>query len=155
MCSGSEPGSYLRRIAFVYHSTLGLRVIKKRRKTCGGRRGRKEGVARTCRVSQPPQRGVVRPRERQASRASPVEPPRFRPERRRPCSRQRRSCLPGSGDLSPRTRPSSRQVMRLFAHNLFGASRPCDGCGARGPEAPLGFGVQGSGFMIYYLLFSV
>ena len=30
-CSGSEAGSYLRPIDFVYHSTLGLRVIKKRR----------------------------------------------------------------------------------------------------------------------------
>jgi len=30
MCSGSEAGSYLRLIDFVYHSTLGLRVIKKR-----------------------------------------------------------------------------------------------------------------------------
>jgi len=30
MCSGSEAGSYLRLINFVYHSTLGLRVIKKR-----------------------------------------------------------------------------------------------------------------------------
>jgi len=29
MCSGSEAGSYLRLIDFVYHSTLGLRVIKK------------------------------------------------------------------------------------------------------------------------------
>jgi len=29
MCSGSEEGSYLRLIDFVYHSTLGLRVIKK------------------------------------------------------------------------------------------------------------------------------
>jgi len=29
MCSGSEAGSYLRLIAFVYHTTLGLRVIKK------------------------------------------------------------------------------------------------------------------------------
>jgi len=37
MCSGSEAGSYLRLIDFVYHSTLGLRVIKKkRRKGCGG-----------------------------------------------------------------------------------------------------------------------
>jgi len=27
MCSGSEAGSYLRLIDFVYHSTLGLRVI--------------------------------------------------------------------------------------------------------------------------------
>ena len=30
MCSGSEVGSNLRLIDFVYHSTLGLRVIKKR-----------------------------------------------------------------------------------------------------------------------------
>ena len=29
MCSGSEAGSYLRLIGFVYHSTLGLREIKK------------------------------------------------------------------------------------------------------------------------------
>ena len=34
-CSGSEAGSYLRLIYCVYHSTLGLRVIKKRE-----RRGR-------------------------------------------------------------------------------------------------------------------
>jgi len=32
MCSGSEPGSYLRLIDFVCHSTLGLRVIKKKKK---------------------------------------------------------------------------------------------------------------------------
>ena len=32
MCSGSEAGSYLRLIDFVYHSTLGLRVIKKKHK---------------------------------------------------------------------------------------------------------------------------
>ena len=31
MCSGSEAGSYLRLIDFVYHSTLGLRVMKKKR----------------------------------------------------------------------------------------------------------------------------
>ena len=30
MCSGSEAGSYLRLIDFVYHSTLGLSVIKKK-----------------------------------------------------------------------------------------------------------------------------
>jgi len=30
MCSGSEAGSYLRPIDFVYHSTLGSRVIKKK-----------------------------------------------------------------------------------------------------------------------------
>ena len=29
---GSEAGSYLRRTGFVYHSTLGLRVIKKKKK---------------------------------------------------------------------------------------------------------------------------
>ena len=28
MCSGSEAGLYFRLIDFVYHSTLGLRVIK-------------------------------------------------------------------------------------------------------------------------------
>ena len=32
MCSGSEAGSYLRLIDFVYHSPLGLRVIKKKRR---------------------------------------------------------------------------------------------------------------------------
>ena len=31
MCSGSGAGSYLRLIDFVYHSTLGLRVIKKKK----------------------------------------------------------------------------------------------------------------------------
>jgi len=31
MCSGSETGLYSRRIDFVYHSTLGLRVIKKKK----------------------------------------------------------------------------------------------------------------------------
>jgi len=29
-CSGSEAGSFLRLMDFVYHSTLGLRVIKKK-----------------------------------------------------------------------------------------------------------------------------
>ena len=33
---GSEAGSYLRLIDFVYHSTLGLRVIKKKKKTWEG-----------------------------------------------------------------------------------------------------------------------
>ena len=32
MCSGSEAGSYLRLIDFVHHSTLGLRVIQKKKK---------------------------------------------------------------------------------------------------------------------------
>jgi len=31
MCSGSEAGSYLRLMDFMYHSTLGLRVIKKKK----------------------------------------------------------------------------------------------------------------------------
>jgi len=31
MCSGSEAGSYVRLIDFVYHSTLGVRVIKKKK----------------------------------------------------------------------------------------------------------------------------
>jgi len=33
MCSGSEAGSYLRLIDFAYHSTLGLRVIKREERT--------------------------------------------------------------------------------------------------------------------------
>jgi len=32
MCSSCEAGSYLRRVHFVYHSTLGLRVTKKKKK---------------------------------------------------------------------------------------------------------------------------
>ena len=32
MCSGSEVGAYLRLMDFVYHSTLGLRVIKKKKR---------------------------------------------------------------------------------------------------------------------------
>ena len=32
MCSGSKAGSYLRLIDFVYHSTLGLRVIQKKKR---------------------------------------------------------------------------------------------------------------------------
>ena len=35
MCSGSEAGSYLRLMDFVYHSTLGLRVIRKKRELDG------------------------------------------------------------------------------------------------------------------------
>ena len=31
MCSGSKAGLYLRRIDFVYHSTLGVRLIQKKR----------------------------------------------------------------------------------------------------------------------------
>jgi len=33
LCSGSEAGSYLRLIDFLYHSTLGLKVMKKKKKT--------------------------------------------------------------------------------------------------------------------------
>ena len=36
MCSGTEAGSYLRLVEFVYHSTLGLRVIKKKKKKIEG-----------------------------------------------------------------------------------------------------------------------
>ena len=36
MCSGSEAGSYARLIEFVYHSTLVLRVIKKKKKLDDG-----------------------------------------------------------------------------------------------------------------------
>jgi hypothetical protein len=32
MCRGSEAGSYLRLMDFVYHSTLDLRVIKEKNK---------------------------------------------------------------------------------------------------------------------------
>ena len=35
MCSGSEAGSYVRLIAFVHHSTLGLRVMKKTKNGAG------------------------------------------------------------------------------------------------------------------------
>jgi len=35
--SGSQAGSYLRLIDFVYHSTLGLRVIKKKKLSEGRR----------------------------------------------------------------------------------------------------------------------
>ena len=36
MCSGPETGSYLRLIDFVYHSTLGLTVIIKKKKRVRG-----------------------------------------------------------------------------------------------------------------------
>jgi len=35
MCSGSEAGSYLMLKDFVHHSTLDLRVIKKKKKDIG------------------------------------------------------------------------------------------------------------------------
>ena len=40
ICSGSEEGSYLRNIDFVHHSTLGLKVIKKKKDSTSA--GRKE-----------------------------------------------------------------------------------------------------------------
>jgi len=43
MCSGSEADSYLRLIDFVYHSTLGLRVIK--RESLPQRAAEEENVA--------------------------------------------------------------------------------------------------------------
>jgi len=60
ICSGSEAGSYLRLIDFVYHSTLGLRVIQKEKKE-GGRpwrggrrcRGRGASPALTCMIQLP------------------------------------------------------------------------------------------------------
>ena len=42
MCSGSEAGSYVRLIDFVYHSTLGLRVMKKKKADVARRGGRHE-----------------------------------------------------------------------------------------------------------------
>jgi len=45
MCSGSEAGSYLRLIDFVYHSTLGVRVIKKKKKRIRGGAARGRGAA--------------------------------------------------------------------------------------------------------------
>jgi len=42
MCSGSEAGSYLRLIDYVHHSTLGLRVIKKKKKKIRSRAERKQ-----------------------------------------------------------------------------------------------------------------
>jgi len=52
MCSGSEAGSHLRRMDFVYHSPLGLRVIKKkkesnRRLICVQRSGFRVVIVRT------------------------------------------------------------------------------------------------------------
>jgi len=49
MCSGSEAGSYLRLIDFMYHSTLGLRVIKK--KTERGMRAARRPRLRAARFS--------------------------------------------------------------------------------------------------------
>ena len=59
MCSGSEAGSYLRRIDFVYHSTLGLSVIKrKRRSTCPCGRGPWRSSSRSLAPCRTPARVV-------------------------------------------------------------------------------------------------
>jgi len=51
MCSGSETGSQLRLIYFLYHSTLGLIVIKKKRRLSkGGSGGRGGGGGRPRRL---------------------------------------------------------------------------------------------------------
>ena len=42
MCSGSEAGWYLRLIYFVYHATLGLGVMKKKRSSVPGVSARPE-----------------------------------------------------------------------------------------------------------------
>jgi len=44
MCSGSKAGSYLRLIDLVHHSTLGLRVIRKK-KVGGTSRTREAPIA--------------------------------------------------------------------------------------------------------------
>ena len=54
MCSGSEAGSYFRLIDFVYHSTVGSRVIKKKKKNlhqtplAGKRCSQEEGGQVVC-----------------------------------------------------------------------------------------------------------
>ena len=45
LCSGSEAGSYLRLIDFVDHSTLGLRVIKKKKRSTLSKVGSRSGLA--------------------------------------------------------------------------------------------------------------
>ena len=56
MCSGSEAGSYLRLIDFVYHSSLGLKVItqkkkkkkKKKRPRCGAQARPRKAKSENC-----------------------------------------------------------------------------------------------------------
>jgi len=64
MCSGSETGSYLKLIDFVHHSTLGLRVMKKKR-----RRFRVEHRERACEREGERERESKRERERERERA--------------------------------------------------------------------------------------
>ena len=59
MCSGSEAGSYLRLIDCVYHSALGLRVIKKRRRRDSRVRGSDGEERRRARTKRERVRGVV------------------------------------------------------------------------------------------------
>ena len=54
MCSGFEAGSYLRLVDFVYHSTLGLRVKKKKKKIYGAAREGYEPRHQTIPPSQVP-----------------------------------------------------------------------------------------------------
>ena len=58
ICSGSETSSYLRLIDFVHHSTLGLRVIKKKAS------GLKEGKVGGSRVGSEGHPLLVVPRQR-------------------------------------------------------------------------------------------
>ena len=53
MCSGSEAGSYFRRTDFEYHSNLGLRVIKKKKKNRNVVAGDGCRGARACRRVEP------------------------------------------------------------------------------------------------------
>ena len=50
MCSDSEAGSYLGLIDFVYHSTQGLTVIKKKKKKKRKFRGCRRGYGSGCRI---------------------------------------------------------------------------------------------------------
>ena len=63
MCSGPEAGSYLRLIDFVYHSTQGLRVIKKKKFKSGfeSERGREGIVESPLRDDAEPRRRLQHP----------------------------------------------------------------------------------------------
>ena len=81
MGSGSEAGSYLRLIDFVYHSTLGLRVMKRKERHGMGRdalvAGTKEDVTE-CGTQDP--RAWTAPR-RAMSTTLPSDTPRRAPAR--------------------------------------------------------------------------
>jgi len=59
MCSGSEAGSYLRLIDFVYYSTLGLRVMKKKKNEL--RDEEEHGRGRNPEEPREPQKSIRRP----------------------------------------------------------------------------------------------